>query len=139
MHEMYKFQHVKIANKWFQVYCKLRVHSGYKALLISSPCNLAKSLKRTSEKFKLSCKMSTEIGHDNSLLAMLCRYLHVNINISRSKDIALLRDNCITSFFLQYSSSDQQSSLKGLPLGQLGLLNTAAIDDTTTTRLTFAS
>jgi len=115
-----KFQHVKIANKEFQTIWLLTVnqgcwvHTGYKALIISSPSNLAKKY-----------------------LGEVCRYLHTNI--SMSKGIAILRDYCITSFFLQCSSSDQQSSLKGLPLGQLGLLNTAAIDDTTTTRLTFAS
>ena len=45
----------------------------------------------------------------------------------------------LTSPFLQRSSSDQLSSVNTLPLGQSGLLNTAAHEDTMTTRLTFAS
>jgi hypothetical protein len=45
----------------------------------------------------------------------------------------------LTPFFLQWSSSDQLSSSKALPSGQLGLATTAAPEETMITLLTFAS
>jgi hypothetical protein len=54
----------------------LRMHTGYRALLITSASNLArKDLGEVK-----TVKVSTVIGHDDSLLSMLCRYFHKEIS-----------------------------------------------------------